>query len=269
VADILDKIMAHKRSEVAAALQETTASEQAWAAEQTLVDQSSSLMPRGFAKALLAANSRGHSAVIAEIKKASPSKGLLRDPFDPVAISKSYYAGGAACLSVLTDEQFFQGSPKYLRQARGACTLPVIRKDFIYDSYQVDQARQWGADAILLIVAALTDAQLMSLERRAHQLQMDVLVEVHDAVELDRALALSTPLLGINNRNLRTFEVALQTTLDLLPKIPQGKIVVTESGIATSADVQLMRTHGVNSFLIGETFMRAPDPGAALKTLFA
>jgi indole-3-glycerol phosphate synthase len=268
MADILETIMAQKRLEVARDMAEVTARDQAWNAEQTLLDPSSSLMPRGFASALVKANARGQSGVIAEIKKASPSKGLLRDPFDPIAIAKSYYSGGAACLSVLTDEQFFQGSAKYLKQARAACTLPVIRKDFIYDEYQVDQARAWGADAILLIVAALTDGQLMRLERRATELRMDVLVEVHDASELDRALNLTTPLLGINNRNLRTFEVTLQTTLDLLARIPKHKLVITESGISQAADVALMREHQVNCFLVGETFMRAPDPGAALKALF-
>ncbi len=267
--DILNKIMAQKRLEVAAAKELISAQEQAWAAEKTLQANPNVAPPRGFAKALFAAKDRGQSGVIAEIKKASPSKGLLRDPFEPGAIAKSYYTGGASCLSVLTDEVFFQGAPKYLRQARAACTLPVIRKDFIYDAYQVDQARQWGADAVLLIVAVLTDAQLMALERRAVELNMDVLVEVHDAQELDRALKMTTPLLGINNRNLRNFEVTLQTTINLLGAIPADKLVITESGIAAPADVALMREHGVNSFLVGEAFMRAPDPGLALKTLFA
>ncbi len=269
MSDILEKIMAVKRQEVALQLQSVTAREQAWAAEQTLTDAASSKIPRGFARALQSAMVHRPAGVIAEIKKASPSKGVLRDPFDPIAIAKSYYGGGATCLSVLTDESFFQGSPKFLRQARSACTLPVIRKDFLYDEYQVDQAREWGADAILLIVAALTDAQLMTLERRAHALQMDVLVEVHNEAELDRALRLATPLLGINNRNLRTFEVTLQTTVDLLKKIPADKLVITESGIMQASDVQFMRSHGVNHFLVGEAFMRAPDPGAALKELFA
>jgi indole-3-glycerol phosphate synthase len=269
MADILEKIMAVKRQEVAQALQDVTAGEQAWAAEQTLTDPASSKIPRGFARALQGSMAHRPAGVIAEIKKASPSKGVLRDPFDPIAIAKSYYAGGATCLSVLTDESFFQGAPKFLRQARSACTLPVIRKDFLYDEYQVDQAREWGADAILLIVAALTDAQLMSLERRAHALQMDVLVEVHNEAELDRALRLATPLIGINNRNLRTFEVTLQTTVDLLKKIPADKLVITESGIMQASDVQFMRSHGVNHFLVGEAFMRAPDPGSALKELFA
>jgi indole-3-glycerol phosphate synthase len=207
--------------------------------------------------------------VIAEIKKASPSKGLLREPFDPPAIAASYAAHGAACLSVLTDERFFQGSLDDLRAARAACSLPALRKDFVVDPWQVYEARAHGADCILLIVAALDDARLTEFEAIAHALSMDVLVEVHDAAELDRALALKTPLVGVNNRNLRSFEVSLDTTLALLPRIPGDRMVVTESGILGPADVARMRQAGVNAFLVGEAFMRAPDPGEALATLFA
>jgi len=224
---------------------------------------------RGFAQAIEAKVAAGQSGVIAEIKKASPSKGLLRENFQPDGIAASYASHGAACLSVLTDVQFFQGSLDYLRRARAACPLPVLRKDFIVDSYQVVEARAMGADCILLIVAALESSQLQDLEALAMDLGMDVLVEVHDAAELDTALRLRSNLLGINNRNLRTFEVSLQNTIDLLPRIPAGKRVVTESGILGRAEVRQMREHGVHAFLVGEAFMRAPDPGAELARLFA
>ncbi len=221
--------------------------------------------PRGFARALLGRQ----PAVIAEVKKASPSKGVLRDPFEPAAIARSYAEHGAACLSVLTDERFFQGCRRNLELARAACALPVIRKDFIVDELQVIEARAMGADAILLIVACLDDAQLRDLEQCAMDLGMDVLVESHDAAELDRALRLKTPLQGINNRNLRTFEVRLQTTLDLRDRVGEGRLLVTESGILGPTDVRQMREHGVHAFLVGEAFMRAPDPGAALAALFS
>ncbi|WP_299453816.1 indole-3-glycerol phosphate synthase TrpC [uncultured Pigmentiphaga sp.] len=224
---------------------------------------------RGFARAIEAKVAEGKAGVIAEIKKASPSKGLLREDFQPDEIAASYAVHGAACLSVLTDVQFFQGSPDYLRRARAACALPVLRKDFIVDSYQVVEARAMGADCILLIVAALAPSQLQDLEALAMELGMDVLVEVHDQEELDVALQLRTNLLGINNRNLRSFEVSLQTTIDLLPRIPSGKRVVTESGIVGPDDVRRMREHGVHAFLVGEAFMRAPEPGAELSRLFA
>lgn len=211
---------------------------------------------------------QGKAAVIAEIKKASPSKGVLREDFRPAEIAQSYEQHGAACLSVLTDRDFFQGGEEYLIEARAACQLPVIRKDFIIDPYQVVEARAIGADCILLIVAALEDAQMQELMRLAHELGMDVLVEVHDAEELQRALRLDTRLIGINNRNLRTFETSLNTTLDLLDQITNDRIVVTESGILKPEDVKLMRDHQVNAFLVGEAFMRADDPGAELAKLF-
>ncbi|HEY1325289.1 MAG TPA: indole-3-glycerol phosphate synthase TrpC [Casimicrobiaceae bacterium] len=223
---------------------------------------------RGFDRALRARIAAGAPAVIAEIKKASPSRGVIRAAFDPAAIAASYERAGAACLSVLTDAKYFQGSDEYLVAARAACTLPVLRKEFILDEYQVAQSRALGADALLLIVSALDDARLTDLDACARDYGLDVLVEVHDARELDRALALPGALLGINNRNLRTFNVSLQTTIDLLPRVPADRLVVTESGIVAQRDVAQMRRHGVHAFLVGEAFMRAPDPGAALTALF-
>ena len=223
---------------------------------------------RGFTKAILGKVAAGKPAVIAEIKRASPSKGLLRESFDPAAIAGSYQAGGAACLSVLTDHEFFQGAAEHLHAAREACGLPVLRKDFIVDPYQVYEARAIGADCILLIVAALSPTRMRELEALAHELGMAVLVEVHSAGELDAALALRTPLIGINNRDLRSFETRLETTLELLARVPPERVVVTESGIASREDVRRMRAHRVHAFLVGEAFMRAPDPGAALRELF-
>ena len=224
--------------------------------------------PRGFERALRARIAGGKSAVIAEIKKASPSKGVLRETFDPPAIAASYERAGAACLSVLTDRPFFQGDPEYLVAARGACAFPALRKEFIIDEYQVAESRALGADAILLIVAALEDAQMATLEACAIEYGMDVLVEIHSGDELDRALRLRTPLLGINNRNLRNFSVTLDTTFNLLPRVPKDRLVITESGILTQRDVLMMHDRGVHAFLVGEAFMRAPDPGAALTALF-
>jgi len=224
--------------------------------------------PRGFTAAIERTVTAGRPAVIAEIKKASPSKGVIRADFDPAAIARSYEAGGATCLSVLTDVDFFQGADEYLQQARAACSLPVLRKDFVIDAYQIYEARALGADCILLIVSALNDAQLGDLTGVAKQCNLDVLVEVHDAAELARALRLNLPLVGINNRNLSTFEVTLQTTLDLIDSIPDNRIIVTESGILTPDDVVIMRSHDVNAFLVGEAFMRAPDPGERLHSLF-
>ena len=223
---------------------------------------------RGFAAALQRRVAAGDAAVIAEVKKASPSKGVLRADFDPAAIAASYAAHGAACLSVLTDRDYFQGDVAYLRAARAACELPVLRKDFIVDAYQIAEAAAMGADAVLLIVAALSDAQLHELEDCAAGYGLDVLVEVHDAAELTRALALRTPLIGVNNRDLRSFETRLETTLELLDAIPPGRLVVTESGILAAADVARMRAAGVHAFLVGEAFMRAADPGVALQQLF-
>lgn len=223
---------------------------------------------RGFEASLRKKIAAGHAGVIAEVKKASPSKGVLRADFQPADIARSYAAHGAACLSVLTDVQFFQGSPDYLKQARAACDIPALRKDFLVDLYQVYEARSWGADCILLIVAALDHGLMAELEACAHDLGMDVLVEVHDADELTAALKLKTSMLGINNRNLRTFETSLQTTIGLLPRIPSDKLVVTESGILTPDDVKQMRNADVHAFLVGEAFMRAPEPGVELARLF-
>ena len=267
--DVLQRILSVKREELAAARALRDDASLRREAEATCATTDARVRPRGFAAALRERVSAGAAAVIAEVKKASPSKGVLRADFDPAAIAASYERGGAACLSVLTDRQFFQGAPEYLAQARAACGLPVLRKDFLIDPYQVWEARAWGADCILLIVAALDDARMAELEDCAHGLGMDVLVEVHDGDELERALALKTPLVGINNRNLRTFEVSLQTTLGLLARIPPGRLVVTESGILGPDDVRTMRGAGVNAFLVGEAFMRAPDPGAELARLFS
>ncbi len=224
--------------------------------------------PRDFAGALRAKIAAGRPAVIAEIKRASPSKGLLRDPFEPAAIARSYAAAGAACLSVLTDREYFQGAPEHLVEARAACALPVLRKDFVVEPYQVYEARALGADCILLIAAALSAGDMRGLEGIAHELGMAVLVEVHDAAELESALTLRTPLLGINNRDLRSFETRLETTLGLLPRVPREKLVITESGILAPQDVRRMQAAGVAAFLVGEAFMRSPEPGKALISLF-
>lgn len=265
MSDILNKIIATKHDEIAAAMRMKPLS--AVRAEAEARRDAGDF--RDFAAAIETKIAAGQSAVIAEIKKASPSKGVLRENFIPADIAKSYEAGGAACLSVLTDAQYFQGSVAYLQAARAACKLPVIRKDFIVDAYQVYDACAMGADCILLIVGALELHQMRALEALAHELGLAVLVESHDADELDAALTLKTPLIGINNRDLRTFNVSLATTVELLPKIPPGKRVITESGILTRADVAHMRTRDVNAYLVGEAFMRAPDPGTALGTLFA
>lgn len=262
VSDILQRILTVKAAEVAAA----QAARSLAAVRAAAADAAA---PRDFTAALRTRVAAGKSAVIAEIKKASPSKGLLRPDFDPAAIAASYEKHGAACLSVLTDAQFFQGAADDLVRARAACALPVLRKDFMINPYQIYEARALGADCILLIVAALDDARMHELEAVAHALGMAVLVEVHDSAELERALALKTPLLGINNRNLRTFETRLETTLGLLETIPAGRLVVTESGILAVADVARMRAGGVHAFLVGEAFMRATDPGAELQRLFA
>jgi indole-3-glycerol phosphate synthase len=259
--DILRKILARKREEVAERSRRLPLAQ----LRQRLDDV---LPPRGFVRAIHSRLAANQPAVIAEIKKASPSKGVLRADFHPADIARSYERHGATCLSVLTDRDFFQGADEYLQQARAACALPVLRKDFMVDEYQVVEARVIGADAILLIVAALDDAQMRALARLAAELGLDVLVEVHDAAELQRALALDTPLIGINNRDLRTFRTTLQTTIDLLGRIPRDRTVVTESGILTPQDVALMRAQGVQAFLVGEAFMQAPDPGAALVQLF-
>ena len=263
--DILQRIVAVKHEEVAAG--RATRSLASWREAAESPEQRRDL--RGFEAALRARIAAGQSAVIAEVKKASPSKGVLREHFVPADIAASYQAAGAACLSVLTDERFFQGSAACLQQARAACALPVLRKDFMVDEYQVVEARALGADCILLIAACLDDAQMADLEACAQALGMAVLVEVHDGDELDRALRLKTPLLGINNRNLKTFEVTLDTTLALLPRVPADRLLITESGILQRADVQRMRAAQVHGFLVGEAFMRAPDPGAALAALFA
>jgi indole-3-glycerol phosphate synthase len=269
MSDILDKILATKRAEIAQAKALVSEGKLRLEAQASCVMTDAKVRTRGFEAALRAKISEGKAAVIAEVKKASPSKGVLRDPFNPIDIAQSYEQGGAACLSVLTDVQYFQGAPDYLRQARAACELPVLRKDFMIDPYQVYEARVWGADCILLIVAALSDDQLQELEGVSLELGMDVLVEVHDGAELERALRLKSPLIGINNRNLKTFHTDLQTTIDLLPRMPSNRLLVTESGVLNAQDVALMRQHHVNAFLVGEAFMRAPNPGAALSSLFA
>ena len=261
MSDILNKIVAVKRQEISAAQ-----AVRPLAAVRREAEARGGL--RDFAGALRAKVAAGQAAVIAEVKKASPSKGVLREHFVPSEIAASYARHGAACLSVLTDAQFFQGSPAFLEQARSACELPVLRKDFMVDAYQVFEARAMGADCILLIAACLDDVQMAELEAQAHALGMAVLVEVHDGTELDRALKLKTPLLGINNRNLRTFEVTLDTTLGLLPHVPADRLLITESGILGPADVLRMRAANVHAFLVGEAFMRAADPGAALASLF-
>ncbi|MET0070969.1 MAG: indole-3-glycerol phosphate synthase TrpC [Candidatus Thiodiazotropha sp.] len=260
--DILLKITRRKREEVTERAAARSVDELRKQIEQAPE-------PRGFAAAIAARLAAGEPGVIAEIKKASPSKGVLREDFQPAEIARSYARGGAACLSVLTDIDFFQGSDRYLQEAREACDLPVIRKDFIIDPYQVYEARAIGADCILLIAACLDDRQLDELNELAHGLGMDVLIEVHDGEELQRALGVDNRLIGINNRDLRSFEVSLDTTLTLLPRIPSDRILVTESGILTTEDVALMRSHQVNAFLVGEAFMRAEDPGARLAQLFA
>ena len=261
VPTILQNIVARKHEEVAERLQRRSLAE----LEQLAAAASPT---RGFAKAIQNAAAARRPGVIAEIKKASPSKGVLREDFQPAEIAASYEAGGAACLSVLTDVDFFQGHDDYLQQARAACSLPVIRKDFMVDPYQIVEARALGADCVLLIAACLDDVQLAELAATAKQYGLDVLVEVHDAAELERGLKLDTPLIGINNRNLHTFEVTLDTTLELLPQIPRNKTLVTESGILNRADVELMLAHEVYGFLVGEAFMRANNPGQELKRLF-
>ncbi|HSV45809.1 MAG TPA: indole-3-glycerol phosphate synthase TrpC [Ramlibacter sp.] len=265
MSDILNKIIAVKHEEVAAARRRVPL-------ESIRADAESRVLTRDFEGALRRKIAAGHSAVIAEIKKAGPSKGVLRADFIPADIAQSYAEGdgktSAACLSVLTDRQFFQGEPDYLKQARASCDLPVLRKDFMVDPYQVYESRAMGADCILLIAACLDDAQMAELEAIARSLDMAVLVEVHDKGELQRALKLKTPLIGINNRNLRTFEVSLDATLGLLPDVPADRLLVTESGILAQADAQRMRAAGVHAFLVGEAFMRAPEPGQALAALF-
>ncbi|MFM2317943.1 MAG: indole-3-glycerol phosphate synthase TrpC [Pseudomonadota bacterium] len=260
-ADILQKILQTKQQEIA-----ERSAQRSLAQVQELAMTADPV--RGFLRAMQSKIQAGQAAVIAEIKKASPSKGIIRADFDPVSIAQSYAQGGAACLSVLTDALYFQGHETYLKAARAACTLPVIRKDFMIDPYQIYEARAIGADCILLIVSALNDQQLTELYALATELGMDVLIEVHDRDELRRALPLNAPLIGINNRNLRTFVTSLNTTLDLLAEVPSNTLLVTESGIHTQADVQLMREYQVNAFLVGEAFMRATDPGAELANLF-
>ena len=270
MSDILDKIVAVKREEIAAAQRKIPLA-------AMRADAENRVLTRDFAGALAAKLARGQSAVIAEIKKASPSKGVLRADFVPADIAQSYAAGdgkvSAACLSVLTDRQFFQGQPDFLKQARASCSLPVLRKDFMVDPYQIYESRAMGADCVLLIAACLDDKQLSDLEALARTLDMAVLIEVHDGAELERALRVGSatrwPLLGVNNRNLRSFEVSLDTTIGLLGDIPPQRQVITESGILHRADVLRMREAGVNSFLVGEAFMRADEPGAALAELFA
>lgn len=267
MSDILEKIVATKKIEIAHNLKQLSLANQRDQAESN--NQDAKLKPRGFIRSIEQKIASGKAGVITEIKKASPSKGILRENFIPSEIAQSYEKHGAACLSVLTDVDYFQGCNDYLQQARAACSIPVLRKDFTIDPYQIYEARAIGADAILLIVACLELNQMKELESCAHELGLDVLVEVHNAEELDQALELNTPLLGINNRNLKTFEVTLQTTLSLLSSVPSNKTLVTESGILNRADVQLMRDNKVNAFLVGEAFMRSPNPGAALSDLFA
>ena len=252
---ILERIVAAKRAEIADA-------------KKRFPDVEAKARAASPVRDFIGALRAKRPAVIAEIKRASPSKGLLRGDFDPAAIARSYEKGGAACMSVLTDREFFQGAPEHLSAARAACALPVLRKDFLVDPYQVFESRALGADCVLLIAACLDAAEMRELESLAQRAGMAVLVEVHDAAELERALKLETPLLGINNRNLRSFETRLETTLELLPRVPPDRIVVTESGILSSADVARMRAGGVHTFLVGEAFMRAPDPGTSLRTLF-
>jgi len=266
MSDILDKILDVKADEVKAAKKYRDLASLRRDVES---DAQARAQLRGFEANLRGKIAAGHAGVIAEVKKASPSKGVIRPDFKPADIAVSYAAHGAACLSILTDVQFFQGAPEYLQQARAACTIPVLRKDFMVDLYQIYEARSWGADAILLIVAALDPGLMADLEACAHELGMSVLVEVHDSAELDAALKLKTALLGINNRNLRTFETTLDTTLGLLPRIPSDKLIVTESAIATPEDVKRMRDADVHAFLVGEAFMRAPEPGVELARLFA
>ena len=261
MSDILNKIVAVKREEVAEGLKRKSL-------QAMRADAESRVLTRDFLGAMRAKIATGQSAVIAEIKKASPSKGVLRPEFIPADIAQSYAQEGAACLSVLTDRQFFQGSNDFLKQARASCDLPALRKDFMVEAYQVYESRVIGADCVLLIAACLDDAQMADLEAIARSLDMAVLVEVHDRAELDRALKLKTPLVGINNRNLRTFEVSLDATLGMLKDVPADRILITESGILSTADVQKMREAHVNAFLVGEAFMRAADPGQALADLF-
>jgi indole-3-glycerol phosphate synthase len=267
MSDILEKIVATKKIEIAHNLKQLSLANQRERAQAN--NQDAALKPRGFIRAIEQKIASGKAGVITEIKKASPSKGILRENFKPAEIAQSYEKYGAACLSVLTDVDYFQGCNAYLQEARAACSIPVLRKDFTIDPYQIYEARAIGADAILLIVACLELNQMKELEACAQELGLDVLVEVHNAAELDQALELKTPLLGINNRNLKTFEVTLQTTLSLLSSVPNNKTLVTESGILNRADVQLMRNNQVNAFLVGEAFMRSADPGIALSELFS
>jgi indole-3-glycerol phosphate synthase len=266
MADILHRILETKQQEVSFAKLQKPFVDVEHCALDSILDEK--LKPRGFYQAIENKITEGYAGVIAEIKQASPSKGLLRSPFYPAEIAKSYAEHGAACLSVLTDVEYFKGCTEFLIEARAACELPVIRKDFMIDPYQIFEARAMGADAILLIVSALSDPQLKEFEDIAMRLGMDVLVEVHDAEELERALKLNSPLLGINNRNLKTFEVSIQNTVQLLADIPKHKRVVTESGILQQSDVDFLRQHQVHAFLVGEAFMRAPSPGKALEQLF-
>jgi indole-3-glycerol phosphate synthase len=259
--DVLQRILAVKREEISAA-------KRAIPPREAEARARAAAPARDFVGAIRAKHAAGRAAVIAEIKRASPSKGLLRPDFDPAAIARSYQAGGAACLSVLTDRQFFQGAPEHLVAARAACALPVLRKDFMLEPYQVYQARELGADCILLIAAALSPQAMRELEGAAQALGMAVLVEVHDGAELEAALTLATPLIGINNRDLKTFETRIETTLSLLERIPAGRIVVTESGILATEHVRTLRAQGVETFLVGEAFMRAAEPGRALQELF-